>query len=280
MSRTLRLLASATLAAGLSTAAVAQEASDVVATVNGTDITLGELIIAKAQLPQQYQQLPDDVLFDGLVDQLIQQQLLSDQLDASPERVQLALKNEERSLRAGEAITRITEEAVSEEALQAAYEARFADAEPQTEYNASHILVETEEEAVALTEQARAEGADFAELARENSTGPSGPAGGELGWFGEGMMVQEFYDAVVALEPGDVSEPVQTQFGWHVIKLNETRLSEVPPLESLRGELTSELQQQAVEDALAELEAGADVTRPEQGAFDPAALSDFSILEN
>ncbi|QQA42895.1 peptidylprolyl isomerase [Pelagovum pacificum] len=280
MVRTVKLLAPVAFAATLAAPLQAQDASDVVATVNGTDITLGELIIAKAQLPQQYQQLPDEVLFSGLVDQLIQQQLLSDRLEEVPTRVETALRNEERSLRAGETITQITDEAVTDEALEAAYEARFADAEPVMEYNASHILVETEEEAAALVEEARAEDADFAALAEENSTGPTATSGGNLGWFAEGMMVEPFQEAVEGMEPGEIAGPVQTQFGWHVIKLNETRMQEAPPMEDLRAELTSEIQQQAVEDALAAMESEAEITRPEEGAFDPAILSDISILEN
>ena len=92
--------------------AIAQSASDVVATVNGTDITLGEMIIARTQLPQQYAQLPNDVLFQGILEQLIQQQLLADALEEVPPRLDIALKNEERALRANEEITNIVTNAV------------------------------------------------------------------------------------------------------------------------------------------------------------------------
>lgn len=258
----------------------AQSASDVVATVNGTDITLGEMVIARTQLPQQYQQLPDDVLFDGILQQLIQQQLLSDSLEEVPPRLAIALKNETRALRATEEINNIATNAVSDEALQAAYDARFAEAEPAPEWNASHILVETEERAAQLVDEARAEGADFAELARANSTGPSGPSGGELGWFGPGMMVPPFEQAVAGMEAGDVAGPIETQFGWHVIRLNDTRLQEAPALEELRDELAQQLQQEAVEAAIAQLEETAEIAGPEDGAFDPAILSDIGILEN
>lgn len=278
MTRTAKLLAASVIA--MASAAQAQEASDVVATVNGTDITLGELIIARAQLPQQYQQLPPEVLFDGLVDQLIQQQLLSDQLEEVPDRLTIALKNEERSLRAGEAVTRLTSEAATEEALQEAYDARFADAEPVTEFNASHILLESEEEAQSVLEQAQEDGADFAALAEEFSTGPSGPSGGELGWFGPGSMVGPFQEAVEGMEAGEIAGPVETQFGFHVIKLNETRIQEAPSLDSMRQELTAEIQQKAVEDAVADLEESAEITRPEAGDFDPALLGNLDLLEN
>ena len=279
------MLKSATmLAAGLfavtSTAALAEDptAQTVVATVNGTDITLGELIVARSQLPAQYQQLPAEVLWEGLVDQLVQQQLLADQLDAIPDRVQIALDVQLRSMLAGEVITDITDAAVTEETLQAAYEARFANAAPEYEFNASHILVETEEEAAAVIVRLN-DGADFTETAREISTGPSGPNGGELGWFGAGMMVPEFEAAVVGLEVGAISEPVQTQFGWHVVKLNDSRIKEAPGLDQVRDELVAQIQQEALESALADLQESAEISLPEDGAFDPAILNNLDLLD-
>jgi|TARA_B110000503_G_C7110692_1_gene397970 peptidyl-prolyl cis-trans isomerase C len=274
-----KFLASAALALVLTTSAQAQSASDVVATVNGTAITLGEMIITRAQLPQQYQALPNDVLFEGILEQLIQQQLLADQLEVEPSRVAIALANEARSLRAGEVITEITETAVSEVALQAAYDAQFADAAPATEFSAAHILVETEEEALAVKADIDG-GADFAETARNVSTGPSGPNGGDLGWFSAGMMVAPFEEAVMALEAGDVSNPVETQFGWHVIKLNETREQELPTLDSMREELTGALQSAAIETRLAELQEAAEIALPDEGAFDPELLINLDLLKD
>lgn len=274
-----KFMASAALSLVISSAAQAQSASDVVASVNGTDITLGEMIITRAQLPQQYQSLPNDVLFTGILDQLIQQQLLADQLEVEPARVAIALANEARSLRAGEVITEITDGAVTDEALQAAYDERFAGAEPAAEYNAAHILVETEEEAVAVKTRIDG-GADFAETAREVSTGPSGPNGGDLGWFGAGMMVTPFEEAVVALEVGEISGPVETQFGWHIIKLNETRSQALPTLDDVREELTGQLQSTAIESRLTELQDAAEITMPEEGAFDPEVLINLDLLKD
>jgi peptidyl-prolyl cis-trans isomerase C len=222
----LRTTAAATALAAsivwIAPAAQAQDADTVVATVNGTEITLGHMIMVRAGLPEQYLSLPDDVLWDGILDQLVQQSVLAQTgTEERSKRLALALDNEERALRAAEAVEGIVESATSDSAVQEAYEAAYADG-GGVEFNAAHILVETEEAAAALVEQARG-GADFATLARENSTGPSGPNGGDLGWFGPGMMVAPFEEAVLALEVGAVSDPVQTQFGWHVIKLNETR---------------------------------------------------------
>lgn len=272
------LWASAACLLTIGSQAVAQDANTVVATVGDTEITLGEMIITRAQLPPQYAQFPDAVIFDGILDQLIQQQLLADSVGEEPDRVKLALTNERRALMAGEMISAISNEAVTDEAIQAAYDARYNGVEAATQYNASHLLVETEEEAIAA--KARIDGGEeFADVARDVSTGPTGPNGGNLGWFGEGNMVPEFEAAVMALEVGDVSEPVQTQFGWHVVTLNEKRLEEQPQLDALRGELAGEIQEAAVEAALEEMKAASDITLPEEGAFDPAVLLNLDLLE-
>lgn len=254
-------------------------AETVVASVNGSDITMGQLVMLRAQLPAQYQQLPDEMVFNGLIEQLVNQQLLADSLETEPKRVAIALANETRSLRAGEVVNALTEEPVSEEALQVAYDARFADVEPTGEFNASHILVETEEEALAVKTRID-EGADFAETAQEVSTGPSGPSGGALGWFGPGMMVPAFEEAVVALEVGEVSGPVETQFGWHIVKLNETRLSENPTLDDLREELTSEIQQENLNALLTTLTEAAEITLPEEGQFDASVIQNLDLLKD
>lgn len=254
-------------------------ADTVVATVNGTDITLGHMVVLRQRLPQQYQQLPPDVLFDGLLDQLVQQTLLGDQVEDLSTVSQIQLDNEERALRAAEEVRRVVNEAMTDEAIQTAYDELYGNAEPETEYNASHILVETEEDAAALVTDLEG-GADFAELAMEKSTGPSGPRGGELGWFGAGAMVPPFEEAVVALEVGAVSAPVQTQFGWHVIKLNETRIKDAPSLEQVQGELRENVQAQAIEARIETLTETADITRADLEGIDPTILNDPSLFGN
>ena len=267
-------------AAAAETPAPTADPAAVVATVNGTDITLGQLMIARAQLPQQYDQFPPDVIFQGILDQVVQQQILADSLTDVPARVDWALANEERSLRAGEVITDLTEAAVTDEAIQSAYDemTAAATATPVKEWNASHLLVATEEEAAAAQERINS-GEDFATVAQEVSTGPSGPTGGELGWFGPDQMVAEFETAVQGMEPGDVSGPVQTQFGWHIIKLNDTRDRPVPTLDEMRAEIVSGLQEQVILSKIEELKANAEITLPEPGAFDPAVLTNLSLLE-
>ena len=252
----------------------------VMATVGDTEITLGHMLALRAGLPEQYDQLPPEVLFKGVLDQLVQQSLLMQAREGEPSALtQLRLENERRAILAAEVVERVTEEAVSDEALQAAYDAQYADAAPQTEYRAAHILVETEEEAATLVEDL-AGGANFAALAQERSIGPSGPSGGELGWFGEGVMVPEFFEAVRALEVGQISAPVQTQFGWHVIQLNETRIKERPTLDEVRQELSETLRRDAFTAYMATLESGTQIERAAGDAADPALINRIDLLEN
>ncbi|MDE0968426.1 MAG: peptidylprolyl isomerase [Octadecabacter sp.] len=254
-------------------------AETIVASVDGSNITLGQIIMLRSQLPEQYQQLPDDVIFSGLIEQLVNQQLLGNSLDVEPKRIGIAISNEVRSMRAGEVVNTFTSASVSDIDLQTAYDARFTDTVATTEYNASHILVETEEEAFEIRAMID-EGANFAETAVEKSTGPSGPAGGDLGWFGPGMMVPAFEAAVLMLEPDAVSTPVQTQFGWHVVKLNEVRVTPLPTLDDLRGELTTSIQQQKLDAHIITLTESANITLPEEGQFDFALIQNLQLLED
>ncbi|CUH23346.1 putative parvulin-type peptidyl-prolyl cis-trans isomerase precursor [Jannaschia seosinensis] len=251
------------------------DAATVLATVNGTEITLGNLIVLRDRLPEQYQQLPDDVLYEAMLDQLIQQQVLADAIArGAPEEA--AIENETRALLATRKLEELTSEPLDDDEVQAIYDARFSDADAQTEFNASHILVETEEAAREIVAELES-GADFAELARERSTGPSGPNGGELGWFGPGMMVPEFEAAVTELEPGEISAPVQTQFGWHVVKLNEMRDAEAPSLEALRPEIEAQLRNERLEAEIAQLMEAAEVERAGVDV-DPSAMRDDSLF--
>jgi peptidyl-prolyl cis-trans isomerase C len=273
-----RHLVGAALALCLAAPAAAQDAGTVVATVGDTEITLGHLVAMRARLPAQYQQLPDDVLYQGMLDQIIQQQVLADAAEADlSEADRIGLENERRAFLAARVIDGVAAEPVDETALQALYDAEYGAADAAQEYNASHILVETEAEAQAIVSELE-NGADFAELARARSTGPSGPNGGNLGWFGAGMMVPEFEAAVMELEPGEVGAPVQTQFGWHVVKLNEVREQEAPGLEQVRAELEQQVRTEAVDAELARLEGAADVERVEV-EIDPALIRQTDLLE-
>jgi peptidyl-prolyl cis-trans isomerase C len=255
-----------------------ETAGTVVATVNGVEITLGHMIAMRETLPPEYQQLPDDVLFNGIYNQLIQQEVLAQSVAELGPRVLATLDNDKRGLVSGIAMEGVVAAAVTDEALQAAYDARFKDAAPQTEYNAAHILVATQEEADAIKAEL-AGGADFAEIAKAKSTDTgSGANGGDLGWFGLGMMVKPFEDAVVAAKVGEVTGPVQTDFGFHLILVKETRVAEKPTLDQLRDELAAEVENAAINAKIEELTKGATVTREGEG-LDPALLKNSALID-
>ncbi len=266
-----------TTALALPAAAQDKTAETVVATVNGTQITLGHMIVLRETLPEQYQTLPDDVLFKGILEQLIQQEALEQSLGEPDKRDQLTVQNDARGYLSGVALKKVVEAAVTDGALQAAYDARFKAAAPATEYSAAHILVDTEEKAVALKAQIDG-GADFAELARANSSDGAAQNGGDLGWFGLGMMVKPFEDAVVTMKAGEVKGPVKTDFGWHLIKLNETRIAAAPTLDAMREELAAEIEGKVVEAHIKALTEAAKIEKPGEG-IDPALLRDATLLD-
>lgn len=255
-----------------------ENAATVVATVNGTEITLGQMIALRENLPPQYLSLPDDVLFNGILEQLVQQEVLSQSHAALSVRDEANVTNDRRSYLSGVVIQQVVSAAVTDEALQKAYDERFKDAAPQKEYNAAHILVDSEEKAKDLKKQLD-EGADFAELAKANSTDTgSGAQGGDLGWFGLGMMVKPFEEAVVAAEPGKVTGPVKSDFGWHLVLVKESRIAAQPTLDDMREELAAEIENKAVEAKIAELTGTAKVEKP-GAAVDPALVKKTELID-
>lgn len=265
--------------------ALAQDSNDpdpsqVLATVNGVDITLAHVIAARSNLPAEYGQLPAALLFNGLLDQLVQQTLLgqSFQGDLSLQS-RTFLENEQRAIIAGEAIATFLTGDIDEATLRAAYEEQYPEVADQLEYRASHILVETEEEAQDIIDEME-NGGVFSALAQERSTGPSAAVGGDLGWFGDGDMVAPFFEAVVALEPGSISPPVKTDFGWHVINLVETRAVQRPEFAAVRDALVDQMQQSMLEDHINALTADGNVDRADTSGIDPNVITRMDLLEN
>lgn len=253
-------------------------ADTVVATVNGVDITLGHMIAARATLDERFDQIPAQELYDGILQQLVQQEALAQQVEALPPMLALTLENEERSLKANNAVSEALEDAVSDADIQAAYDEQYGSVDPQEEYNAAHILLETEEDAIAVKEMLDG-GANFAATAREKSTGPSGPNGGDLGWFGTGQMVPSFEAATIALDIGEVSEPVQTQFGWHIILLNDARRIEIPSIDMVRPQLLQQLQMAAANQLVTDAPASATVVIPEVSGITPEMIAQQELLD-
>ncbi len=271
-------LASALTLAVAPAGAEEPKADTVVATVNGTVITLGHLLAAKAALPPQYQSLPDETLFKGIMDQLIDQTLLEQSAAGKLTlRDELSIENERRAYVANATLAGVIRAAVTDEAIQKAYDARVAAFVPGLEYKAQHILVADEAKAKELLTQLEG-GADFATMAKENSTDTgSGANGGDLGWFGLGMMVKPFEDAVVAATPGKVTGPVKSDFGFHLILVNETRPTAPPALDALREELAAEIEGATVDAHIKSLVEAAKIERPGD-TLDPAVMSRTDIL--
>lgn len=280
MAKAMQFLAGMAVVAAFAVPAMAQDttADTIIATVNGTSITLGHMIVARQSLPEQYKALPNETLFKGILDQLIQQTALEQSVgDKVTKRDAIQIENDKRGYLSNVALQAVVTGAVTDTALQAAYDARFKDAAPSTEYSAAHILVETEEKAKELKAQLDG-GADFAELAKVNSTDTgSGANGGDLGWFGLGMMVKPFEEAVIAATAGKVTDPVKSEFGFHLILVKETRVAAQPTLDDLRDELAAEIEQAAVEAHVKTLTDAAKIEKPGEG-IDPALLSDLTLL--
>lgn len=258
--------------------AMAQDADTVVATVNGLDITLGELITMGQRMGAEGQPITADAAtWQMMLDQLVRQTAVAsahgDKLDAA-DRANLELQR--RAYLASAALEKVAEPEPTEDEINAAYEKYFGANEAKTEYNAAHILVETEEDAKAAKAEVDG-GADFGTVAEERSTGPSGPNKGDLGWFTADQMVPPFAEAVQAMEKGQVSDPVKTEFGWHVIKLNDSRVAEPPKLDEVKDQLVQQVRRDKVEAEIERLVAESKVEKTE--GLDPKLLEDAELLD-
>ena len=197
----------------------AEEADQPVAKVNGEEIFFSDLMLAEEEMGDVMGQLPEDVRFQYLLTVLIDRQILSQ-------------KAREAGLENDPAVER----------RKAYYEQEIMAREPEDEVRARHILVATEKEAQDVISEVKG-GMSFEEAAAEHSTGPSGENGGDLGYFVKGDMVAPFAEAAFALKPGEISDPVKTEFGWHVIKVEDRRPRPRPSFEEIEEQLTAEFAQ-------------------------------------
>ena len=250
----------------------------VLVSVNGEDITVGNIISFQSRLSDQYQSMEDSVLFDGILKQLIQQTILSQKVNIHSGRIKYALENQMRAFLSTELVGNLSEAEVMESEIESLYVKFSTNIERNTEYNASHILVETETEAEELLLKLK-NGADFSELAKTYSTGPSGAQGGNLGWFGQGAMVPTFENAVIKLKIDELSVPIQTQFGWHLIKLNDARKTPVPTIEEVRKELITEIKKKKIDFEMSKIIDSADVIYSNL-EIDPKIIREVSMLND
>ena len=236
-----------------------------VADVNGEIIYLEEVMRLAEKLPAEYRQRPLESYFGGLVDDVIDSRLaaVAGAESGLSENSDVSRLMEVAAMRAlAEAwIAQQVNEAVTEDALTATYKSFIADYGSPEEVKARHILVPEEATALAIIKKL-AGGADFAEIAKTDSTGPSGPNGGDLGYFARGAMVPTFEAAAFELDPGSFTpEPVQTQFGWHIIKVENKRVATPPSFEEMVPQLRQNLLNQTLGRILEELRASAQINR-------------------
>jgi len=245
------------------TAANPNDGAALVATVNGTEIHRSDIEQFYHSLPPQIQQIPIDQIFSKLVDRYVDQKLIGDAarkegIGERPEvKQQIALLTE--SVLNQAYVTDRIRQQVTDARLHEEYQKAVALEPKREEVRARHILVKTKEEAAAVIAELKA-GGDFAEIAKKKSSDPSGRGGGDLGFFTREQMVPAFSEAAFKLKPGEyTAEPVQTQFGWHVIKVEERRVAGARKYEDMVDDLRQTLSEKAYEGVVGELRAKAKV---------------------
>lgn len=252
----------------------------VVVTVNGKAITLAELIAVRRNLPKQYQQYPDTFLMRALVEQMANQAALADAgIKAGIEKTRLAkalVVSQRRAILADLYVRQRVKELLTDAAIKEAYDKRFAKAKPVQQVRASHILVKTEEKAKQLKKELDS-GAKFADLAAKHGTDGTKARGGDLGWFSQKRMVPAFAKAAFALKKDEISSPVKTRFGWHLILKTGERTSPIPKLAQVRTALVRQLSQQLQQKVVKEARAAAKIDAAKT-AIPPKAIRMDNLL--
>jgi len=260
-----RLMAMLTALTLSSTAMAQDDASLEVLTINDQPYTLNLVGNIINQLPDNIRQQPIDAYYDSIIDDIIDTKLSADAarqsgLAEKPLLKEIAMRAYERVIAEAwlneELNRRITDDMIAQ-----SYNDLLADTESRTETKASHILVDSEADAMAVIARLD-QGEDFAAIAKEVSTGPSGPNGGALGYFRRGDMVPSFELASFNLEVGTYTKtPVQTRFGWHVIQVSDRRVADAPPLADIEDQLRSSVSVKIIGTIISELRAKASITR-------------------
>jgi peptidyl-prolyl cis-trans isomerase C len=225
-------------------------------------VRYSDVILAEQDLAAQLSGVPEDVKFEYLASLMIDRKALADEalkagLEDDPAVLRQLAYYREKVL--GDVyLNRQLADAVSDEEARTFYDKQVAQIDVEEEVRARHILVETEDEALKVISRLDA-GEDFAALAKEISTGPTGANGGDLGFFVADRMVPEFSDAAFALQPGEISKPVKSDFGWHVIKVEERRMQQVVPFEDVKEGIKVQLRDEKAAPFIASVRDKADV---------------------
>jgi len=241
--------------------ATVDDTSPVLATVNGTPITEAVFELYQQQMQARAPGNPAALDRNTILNEVINLELARQSGEkeglGKKTRLQLQIQQQERAVLASAAIQKyLSDNPITEEELRKLYDEQVPKG---SEYKARHILVDDEETAKKLIAELDA-GADFSELAKANSTGPSGKSGGELGWFSPKQMVAPFSEAAAKLEKGAYTkEPVKTQFGWHIIILDDSRTATPPSFDQVKPQLQAFLQKQRVQQYISSLRQGANI---------------------
>ena len=217
--------------------------------VNGKIVKFGSAIIAFSKIRQSNRNFDEKTVFSQIVQQLVNEELLSQNIEKKNQLTLLALEHEKRSALAAQMVSKILKNFPNDELVNSAYKNLTEQYKDALEYNASHILVKDEEQAKTILADLKG-GEAFEEMAKEHSIGPTGKNGGKLDWFDLNNMVPEFSTALMVLSDGDISQPVKTKFGWHIIKLNKTREKRIPELKDVKTQLVQNLRQKKINDYL------------------------------
>ena len=245
----------------------------IVANVNNEDISLETMIHAMNELPPEIQSQPFMSYYEDLLERVIDIKLFAQEgkkmkLDEEPS-VRAAIDFVIEKVLMQAFLSKYVQENIKEENIKASYNNFIADETSREEIKASHILMDTESEAIDVINMLN-DGDDFAELAKNKSTGPSGPSGGDLGWFKRGQMVPPFEKAAFSLNKNEISQrPVQTQFGWHVIKIFDKRIPEAPSYENMKSKLIQDLERKIVSKKIQDLRNDALIEKLSSSELEP-----------
>ena len=237
----------------------------IVATVDGKPIFLSEIIGMAQRLPEQYRKMSLEAVYPSLLTRAIDSKLVTLEgrragFSKDPD-VKKRLLDVEDQIISEIFLTKTIGSQVTEEALQKIYSETKSEMASGDQIKARHILLDSEEKAMEIIKKLQA-GGQFAKLASEYSTGPSAASGGDLGWFGEGQMVPEFSKAAFALNPGDiVTKPVKTQFGWHIILVEDRKVSAPPSFDEAKEQLASTMSQKLLKELIETLRTKAKIVR-------------------
>ena len=245
--------------------------------VNGKIIKFGSAIIAFSKLQQSNMNFDKNTIFSQIVQQLVNEELLSQKIDKENKLTLLALEHEKRSAKAAQMVSKILKNFPNDELVRSAYQNLTNDFKGSLEYNASHILVKEEGQAINIRKDI-SNGKNFEALAKEYSIGPTGKNGGNLDWFDLGSMVPEFSTALMVLSEGDISQPVQTKFGWHLIKLNKTREKKIPEFKEIKAQLIQNLRQKKINDYLNSLSKNSEISFVGKN-INPDEITNIKLLE-